>query len=654
MITPGDLIAAIKIFLAAVLPGAPLAWGVVRRARWRRITILPLSFAATLTFAGLAGLLGRFVGFDLDVAIWLSVALAAATGVVGMWHGLADVRKVRKGEETGDDVEDDPLLVRSDWQGLALGFVVWALALWQRPWIAFTTDTFYHLAAVRSLVATGRTMVTDPMHGTDVTTLDATSGLYHTWLAMVAKVSQEPVELLMVGATALGAAMVIWAMWALAERTGRCAWAATLATIGFGVLSLYSDFRMFGYPNRLSLALVFIAILALMEIGGRHSVSSTIALVVAGFAALGAHLGSAAFIGVVAVMIVAWWAAWGLAHRKEKDAFKPFLRLAVPMTALAVLASPLIVSKLGAVFSSEIFTGDIPLKARETALWFITDKVMVVIPGVFVGGGAVAFWVTAAIAVAVAVAAFRSDRKDLLPVAAVLAIPLLLLFDPPLTSAAIAVSYYTFARIALLLGFIPWLAVAWAAAEASRTVGKRRIILALSAAAIAASATVAQWTPMKATWVRGTDEEMRIGESYTVFESREADVRNGWGSALWDVKVAVDDEYPLVAADPETGYYLAGLAPVAIVAAPRSHSPLAIELVDGPQRRADMARLLDPDASVEERREILEHYGAEYVALSPGIGNDGPAYESMLAQPDLFKPVVESRRLVLLKVLPEE
>ena len=650
MVAVGDLIAAAKIIVAAILPGLPLAWGIVRRAKWDPLAILPLSFAATLAFAGLVGVTGRMMGFDLALASWLFIGVATLSGVGGVWYGL---RAPTDAPATSDTVAAPSRRIRFGWQGLVLGTIAGATALWQHPWIAFTTDTFYHLAAVRSLIATGRTMVTDPMHGTDATALDATSGLYHTWLAMVARVAAEPVELLLVGATALGAAMVIWAMWVLAERVSGSPWAATFATTGFAVFSLYSDFRMFGYPNRLSLALVFIALLALMDLAEENYRPAAIALGVSGFAVLGVHMGSAAFVGVVAAMFVLWWAVWGVVNRKEEGAFKPFLRLAIPLLILLLVASPVIVSKLPSVLSSEIFTGDIPLKARETALLFITDSILVVRPGVFVGGGAVAFWATLGAAVLAGIGAFRFRRREDLPIVALLGVPALLLFNPPVTSLAVAVTYYTFARVALLLGFIPWLALAWVSAEAFRSAGKRRVIVGLLAVAIVLSEAIVMWGPTKVTWVR-VEDQMRVGESYTVFESREADVRNGWGDALWDVKVALGDGYPRVAADPETGYYLAGLAPVSIVAAPRSHSPLVVELVDGPARREDMGRLTDPATSEEDRRTILERYEADYVVLSPGTGNDALAYESMLQQSDLFEIVVDTRRLVLFRVVPAQ
>jgi len=641
----GDIGTVLVVMAGGLLPGAPLAFGVARRARWSLPAALVLSFASALTFAGIAGVSGRVFGFGLTAATYVAAALAVGAGVFGIWWGAK--------EGHGDDSASEARHRRTGWVGMLLGLVAAGIGAWQRPWFAFTTDTFYHLAAVRSLLATDRPMVTDPLHGTAEQSLDATSGIFHTWLAMLDRVVPMRLEVLFVGVTAFGAAVVVWAMWALARRLSGSAAAATLAAVGFAGLSMYSDFRMFGFPNRISVGLVLIALLALVDLAEDTYRPAAVALGLAGFAALGAHLASAAFVGVVALSLLGWWAVWAFVFRGENGAFSPFARLAVPLGVLALVALPLVVTKLGAVTGSDIVGGAIPLKAQREALWFITDTVLVVRPGTFVGGGAVAFFATAGVAVLAAWSAFRARERSGLPVAAVTSLPLVVLFNPLVASAGVAVAYYAFARVALLMNFIPWVALAWALAGVAREAGGKRIALGALAAAILVSEIVVQYPLARVTWVR-IEDQMRFGESYTVYESRDADIRNGWGGALWDVRAEVGDAYPLIAADPETGYYLAGLAPVAVVAAPRSHSPLAIELASGPERRSDMATLTEPSTSAEARRAILEKWDADYVALSPGIENDALAYESMLTQEELLEPVVESRRLVLFRVLPAD
>ena len=52
-----------------------------------------------------------------------------------------------------------------------------------------------------------------------------------------------------------------------------------------------------------------------------------------------------------------------------------------------------------------------------------------------------------------------------------------------------------------------------------------------------------------------------------------------------------------------------------------------------------------------ERREILDRWNADYVALSLGEDDERAAWESMVAQPELFEPVVDSYRFGLLRVV---
>jgi hypothetical protein len=139
-----------------------------------------------------------------------------------------------------------------------------------------------------------------------------------------------------------------------------------------------------------------------------------------------------------------------------------------------------------------------------------------------------------------------------------------------------------------------------------------------------------------------------------VYVTRLKDMRVEWdvrdaGSAASLALARVSRDYPVVAGDPETSYYLAGLARVAVMAAPKSHSPLAVESVSGDQRRADAAELLDPRTTESRRREILRTWDAGYVALWTARPAEAAALESMRSQP-LFETVALSDTFALLKV----
>lgn len=644
------------VVLFGLVPGAGLAWGAARRLRWSPPTAIAAAFTFSMSLAGVAAWAGRVLGFGLDGVWWATLALSVAATAFAVLLLLRDRRTSasnRTAPANETPAEETPGF-HAGWQGIVLSLIVGGVAFWQRPWFAYTPDTFYHLAAARSLMATGRPLVTDPLHGTATSALDPTSGIFHTWLALLGAHSSVQIHELFVGFTALAAAIVVLALWALAERLSKSPWAATLAAAGFAGLSLFADFRMLGFPNRFSVALVYLCIIALADlVEGRDRWWAVATVVLAGFGALAIHMASAALLVVSAAVIVIWAALAGVARRGTRGAWAPFIRIAVPLAVLAVLAAPLLMAKVGLVSGSDIVGSQIPEKARETALWFLGPWVVLVRPGQFVGGGAMAFWMTVFVGLVATWRALWKGDDSAIPAAGLLLMPALLLFDPITTSVLVHYSYYSLARVALLMSFVPWLALAWAVAAAVRGdgYGRARHVLAASAIALFVGHAATMYPYAVSTYTEA-DPLLRPGESYTVAESRQADVRDGWGNALWDVRVEIGDAYPRVAASAETGYYLAGLVPVAIVAAPESHSPLTVP--DGWKRRMDMETLLAPDATADARREILETWDADYVALSPGINGDGPALESMREQTELFEPVVDTRRLALMRVLPAE
>jgi hypothetical protein len=155
---------------------------------------------------------------------------------------------------------------------------------------------------------------------------------------------------------------------------------------------------------------------------------------------------------------------------------------------------------------------------------------------------------------------------------------------------------------------------------------------------------------LQTTWTEKTGA-VRKGMNVSVWKSRVTDVRNQWGFDVVErIAGKLDATYPVVAAEPETGYYLSGLASVRLVAVPRSHSPLAIETKSGAQRRDDMRELLFSTTTEARRRAILERYEADYVLLWTSRLEEQQAAASMLAQPGLLKPYDSSKRLRLLRV----
>ncbi|MBN2248682.1 MAG: hypothetical protein JW733_08275 [Coriobacteriia bacterium] len=622
--------------VGALVAWLPSAWVLGRRLQWTVPAIFAGAFSLAAVATGVGGTVAHLLGATLDVALGIVLALVLGSFVIG-W---------RYRSERG---------VRSGVQGVVTGLLVGGLAFFQRPWFAFTSDTFYHLAAARSLLATNSPLVTDPFYRSGTTSLDPTSGIFHTWLAMVSSMSGIEVEYVYAGFAALAAAAVAWAFWALAERVSGSSWVATVCTVGFAAFGLWGDFRMAGLPNRFTVAYLCLALFTIIESTAARPERrrlATLAVLMSGAAALLAHLATAA--ALVIYVVAALLVVVVFRHRLSETETRGPSMVAVGGVLLAALA--IIGAKAATVFSVSL--GDAGGGLPE-AFVSIGAGMFVAQPGKYVGGGPVAFaLMTAAGLWAVWQGARRRNGASIVMGAFIL-VPVVLLGFPPVTTLGVKLSVYMLARVTLLMRFTPFLAAAWVlgqgalAARASRDVpvSRQRVLAFAVGAAILVAHGLASWQSTQVTFIRVPDR-MRFGEAYTVFESRERDIRSSWGMpALWDARAAFGDDYPIVAAAPETGYYLAGLANVAIVAAPPSHSPLAVEIVDGPARREDMERLLDPDTSTSERRAILDARDADYVALSPGVDAEVAAWEAMRAETDLFEVVVETRRFVLLRVV---
>ncbi len=635
MISP-DLIGVAAAAAAGLGLGLPFAFGVGLRLGWELPGVLALSFAGSIVSVGLGAVLAAALGGGL--VLGAGIALAVAT--------IPAILVLRRARGVGLGVGA---------QGLTLGALAGGLAYFERPWFEYVSDTFYHLAAARSLLASDSTLVTDPFYGTSTTSLDPTSGVFHSWMAMTSRVSGVEVEQVFFGMTVLGAAALVWAFWYLARRVSDSQTIATIATVAFVFLGLWGDLRMAGLPNRFTVAFLCIALLALWESAtGERGRGARLAAIVAGAAALFSHIASAGVFIMFALSAAVATSLFGRRLRAE-GARGPAV---LPALVALVLAVPVLAPRLAVVADSSMTTGGSDLPSTFIRL---PANLVIAQPGAYVGGGAVAFILMAVVAaLALGVGARHRDGRTL-TLAAFVSMPVVFLLFPPVTTLAVNISRYMTARLALMLKFVPFLAVAWILGEAfrarrgeagspSRTGAYRGFSVLLGAGILVAHLWVS-WPLTQVTFVR-IEDQMRNGEAYTVYESRDTDVRDSWGpSALWDARSTFGDEYPIVAASPETGYYLAGLANCAIVAAPPSHSPLAVETVDGPQRRADMEMLLDPRVTVRERAEILTRRDADYVALSPGTGIESLTWDSMRAQPELFEPVVVTRRFVLLRVL---
>ena len=123
------------------------------------------------------------------------------------------------------------------------------------------------------------------------------------------------------GAAAVGAALTLLAFWSLARVVTDSPRAATLASIAWLLLGISADVRWSAYPNRLSLALAFVTLAALVRLVQRPSWPDARLAVVAGFATVGTHLAAAEMVAAAGVLLLALLlAATVVRGVRERDA----------------------------------------------------------------------------------------------------------------------------------------------------------------------------------------------------------------------------------------------------------------------------------------------------------------------------------------------
>ncbi len=622
----GYSLAALVAVAAMVLPGLGVAWGLGRRAGWDLATVVGASFAFEMGVIGVVALAAYYLGLTLDVVLVLSVTVLAAATVVGVYVG--------RGGKLADASPG----------AFALALLAAAGGVIERPWFG-QADTFYHLAAVRSLLVTGRPMVTDPFYRLATLPLDPTTGVWHTELAVICRVTGLDVMWLWPGAVAAGAAMTVLGFWVLCRAVSRSNTAATVATVAFGTFGLMLDMRWFAYPNRMSLALVFLTLAAVVDLMERPRSADAALLVAAGFSAVSLHLAAAGEVALACVLLLLLLVVAGIVEHARGVAWdrRPLFALLGMGTVLAVLAAADVLPKAGTVAASSLVSYD--GNAVFQKLFHLPGGLLVANPSMIGPTGWAIVIFGGVLAVLAGRVAFRDGDRRSLAAAGLGALPAFLLLDPPLSSPLLHASPYLTFRIAILLPFTVFVAAAWGLSRFFEWRTGARTGVVVSAVGIALVAVLAAASLQQAFF--------QVNEYFLAIPtSRVRDIRLQWGPDVVARMAAVfGNSYPIVAGDTNTEYNLAGVLPVAVVAVPSKHSPFAVEEQDGERRRADVEELMSPTATKAERRAILDRRRADYVIVPLYDPKSAAPLAQMRAEKDLFQPVVDSPTIVLFRVL---
>ena len=338
---------ALPFFLACTVPGAGALALLLRARRAVELNAAEfgaLAFAITVALISVVATVAWLAGGSLAV-----VSVAWALFVAG---GVALL--VRCGPGLRGRID-------GGWSGLAIACGAALVSMFQRPWFFTSSDIFYHVAAVRSLVRSGQVLATDPIYGTATRVIDPTSGIWHSvQAAFAAPLGIEPSTLFLsamgMGAFALVAS--IWALHAARDRRRSCGRRLDAAaahrqrekrSAGVGVsqrdhLRTRPAVRL---PARSRVR------------APRRGVYVAGAGVV-GFATVTMHLGGAEFVGLLGavlcfwVLVVAWLSRAGEEPLPARAALYPLVALAVAF----VPALPVLLPRLMALRGSSVI-GDV-------------------------------------------------------------------------------------------------------------------------------------------------------------------------------------------------------------------------------------------------------------------------------------------------------
>lgn len=634
-----------RLVLGVALLGA-LGWALAGALFGKRVDALGrLALAPVLAVSavGTAGYLAWGLGLSLAVVIW-SVMLAGALSAFAAWRWIP-------APERGDG-----LRAALGWGGFAVVF-----AAIEGIWLTGSTDIFYHLAATRSLLVSNRPLVTDlivaqpPAAG-----FDPTSGVWATVLAVLTRFSGlDPVNVVQ-WLSPLLAAIIAVSLLALVHRVvgGRARfWTMVLML----VVAYHLDFRWAPYPNRISLAFVAAALLALIAASepGKGWLPAAGGTVFAAAGVAAVHMGS--FELLAAILVIAALLALMRGGRAR------FHVLAVCIAAL-VAGGLIVLSRIGpavptaAGFALGNVDAQRDIRSRIPTIGF--GPLSLVVPGAWLAGSILTLPGAVAVAILLVTRGLRGEggpspgdpagegARTTMPAGDIVAASIALLL-PAYVWNLVAVDlvvgrfWYHVVRIAAIWPIFLGIPVGVAytrLAERGRKSWPWQLAISVLAAGI-----VLTGGRLGSLWSGPRDLS-------SLWHSRAYDLNWTWRGGRYEAmrRLMGTDGSAVVAAPLGLSYHVVGLLPVRVIAVQSGHMPYFVEARDGQPRREAIDRLFAPSTSKGGTAAILRRYGVGWVMTwTDGEGRLLPIGARRLDDwPDILQPVYRKDRLAVFKVAP--
>ncbi len=614
------------------LPGALPALALRRRIDAPGAAVLPLSLWLSVGVVGVLSGMAHVLHWSLTIVAvtYLGAAAIAAVALVGRrdWQGL-----------------------RLERQALMLAAGVGLLSLLEGAWLS--GDAPYHLAAVRSLLAFNRPVVTDPYYGIANAPIDAVSGSWHTMLALASRFAHLDILTLWAPVTTLAAVALALSFWTLAREISRSETAASLATIGMLLAMFAADFRAMAYPGYASRGLLFLALYAMVRAIAAPGWASATAVAVLAAAALSVHMATAeAFAIGTALLIVATLAGVVLGRLREDGSGEALLMLSGAVAAGSAAVAPQVLGRIAPIRNLDLAPAGFELWRRyaeplpgvlfRRPEWFWTHDfgslgALVAVTLGVVTLGVFAFMLGEA---------FASRSRAAWAIVGVALLPIAL--ETPLLSLAVAArSEYMLVRLADVVDSVAFVSLAWAVSRMRREEPSSRTPAHPFAFGVAglALAFAAAMPATVGVFVETRAFGRTVGNP-TIAQMWQGDKRAYWGGGtLEQLASIVGTTYPRIGTDFPTGYHMLAFAPFSLAAGHPIHSPYFIETTDGDRRRRAMADLVAPGTPQSERLRLIREYGIDLLAVSNATPRYGEVIASLEAQRDTFDEVLTSRHL---------
>ena len=624
----------LPVLVLLLAPGLGPAWLFARKSGLSLPWTLSLAFSWSVAWCSVLAMGAFLLHLSLDVVVW-GFALAIPVSVVLVW------RDVRANGAPADTKRGVP--------GLATAAVAWLVAALQGPWWFGTSDNFFHIAASRSLLATGRPIVTDPFYGLSSRIPDSTAGMWNTVQAVITRLVFMDIAFAYRALTAASAFAVALAFWVLLREISGRDFSATVATGAYFVAAWYTDLRAFAYPNKVSIALAFITIALTVRVVSDPRAKWVVATAAAGLSTLAVHLASGQIQLLCMLGICVSLGVLSLVRHdaEERRGARRAALLVIASIGLMILpALPTLFARVMALKGSLvlgedsfIWAGD-QIKSGPLGIRFVE-------PGGFGFGGPVLFWLTLALAVFAVVYAVRTGSRR-----AATAVPLMctahvITLFPLVSIPWLLASSYMLARMVELLRFSPYIAIAFALGTLDIDAMRRpaRVLGGI----LLAAALVTSLPYTLSTYVQG-EGTVRRGAIWSIAEARARDMRTAFGYAeIAQMRRLLGNSYPTVASDPDSAYHLMGLVSVAVIPSLPTHTPVFIAREDAATRIDEMNEFFKAGTSRVRRAQILALYDADYVFFRRYISGY-QTRDELLADREMYEVVVRNDDIMLLRV----